>query len=253
MSLSLTDEKADPFELEMPQYTAQELLDALSEVLAEEPVRTSTEEARREVSLRTLHYYINIGLLPGPDRKGRSARYSRDHLNRLLLIKRLQDVHMPLGVIKQNLQKLTAVEVQEQLSTLPTPASEGGEGGAPGEAEPRPPPPSAPADPSAAPGSAADYIARVLATQGRVNAAVREKGEDVSSPSPPAPDVSLMNVSMSRPMAYEELDTGRQSWERIELAPGVELHVRQAESTAVRRKIDQLVAYAGRLFGRRSS
>ena len=55
--------------------------------------------ARADVSERTVRYYITLKLLPKPEGKGRWTRYTEDHLNRLILIRRLRDGHMPLSEI----------------------------------------------------------------------------------------------------------------------------------------------------------
>jgi DNA-binding transcriptional MerR regulator len=59
-------------------------------------------EQRTGVSRETVRFYIREGLLPEPERRGRtSARYDDSHVARLKAIKRLQDErHLPLGVIK---------------------------------------------------------------------------------------------------------------------------------------------------------
>jgi DNA-binding transcriptional MerR regulator len=59
-------------------------------------------EERTGVSRETVRFYIREGLLPEPERRGRtSARYDDGHVARLKAIRRLQDErHLPLAVIK---------------------------------------------------------------------------------------------------------------------------------------------------------
>jgi DNA-binding transcriptional MerR regulator len=59
-------------------------------------------EERTGVSRETVRFYLREGLLPEPERRGRtSARYDEGHVARLKAIKRLQDErHLPLAVIK---------------------------------------------------------------------------------------------------------------------------------------------------------
>ncbi len=59
-------------------------------------------EARTGVNRETVRFYIREGLLPEPERRGRtSARYGEPHVVQLRAIKRLQDErHLPLSVIK---------------------------------------------------------------------------------------------------------------------------------------------------------
>ena len=56
------------------------------------------------VSPRTVRYYIALGLLPSPGRLGPGTRYGRDHLDRLRLIKRLQEERLSLAEIRQRLE-----------------------------------------------------------------------------------------------------------------------------------------------------
>ena len=51
-------------------------------------------------SRRTLHFYVQRELLPPPDGRGRGARYTAEHLARLLQIKTLQEKGVPLEEIK---------------------------------------------------------------------------------------------------------------------------------------------------------
>lgn len=59
-------------------------------------------EARTGVNRETVRFYIREGLLPEPERRGRtSARYGEPHVVQLRAIKRLQEErHLPLAVIK---------------------------------------------------------------------------------------------------------------------------------------------------------
>lgn len=51
--------------------------------------------------IRTLRFYIQEGLLPGPDTRGKFARYSGKHLNTIELIQRMKNMRIPLQKIKQ--------------------------------------------------------------------------------------------------------------------------------------------------------
>jgi DNA-binding transcriptional MerR regulator len=65
-------------------------------------MRMKELESQTGVNRETVRYYIREGLLPEPDRKGKtSARYSETHVAKLKAIKRLQDErHLPLSVIR---------------------------------------------------------------------------------------------------------------------------------------------------------
>ena len=77
------------------------------------------------VSPRTVRYYVQRGLLPGPTFRGKDSSYGREHLVRLRAVKRLQDQFLPLDVIQEELAKRTLEQIErlasgkEQLSTVP--------------------------------------------------------------------------------------------------------------------------------------
>ena len=68
------------------------------------PLDLSALADRAGVSTRTVRYYIQQGLLPKPDARGPGAHYTEEHLDRLLLIKRLQKEHLPLAEIRKAIE-----------------------------------------------------------------------------------------------------------------------------------------------------
>lgn len=68
-----------------------------------------------KVSIRTLRYYIQEGLLPGPDTRGKFASYSHEHLARIKMIKRLKDKYLPLQEIKQLLDNMSEEDIHHML------------------------------------------------------------------------------------------------------------------------------------------
>jgi DNA-binding transcriptional MerR regulator len=107
---------------------------------------------RAGVTVRTVRYYIAEGLLPPPVGAGPHARYTRQHLDRLLLIARMKDAFMPLKEIRRHLKGMTDAEIREAAAAQVAP-----------EAAAAPAP--AMQMPAAAQDSAADYIGRVLREQ----------------------------------------------------------------------------------------
>ena len=53
------------------------------------------------VTKRTIHYYISKGLLLPPEGTGINSLYNDEHLERILLIKKLQAEYMPLNKIRE--------------------------------------------------------------------------------------------------------------------------------------------------------
>jgi DNA-binding transcriptional MerR regulator len=74
-----------------------------------------------DVSVRTVRYYIQQGLLPPPDRAGPGATYTPGHLDRLRLIRRLKDQHLPLAKIRRRLAGLSDDDIRTMLDgpTMP--------------------------------------------------------------------------------------------------------------------------------------
>jgi DNA-binding transcriptional MerR regulator len=147
--------------------------------------------AEAGVSPRTVRYYVQRGLLPPPTFRGPDTSYGREHLLRLKAIRRLQARYLPLDEIQRELAGLG----EEELERLAD-----GKHGGPGAREPEAGPdravPSAhpPPDPSA----------------GRVPV---PRPQPPRAPAPPAPPASPTPGAEGR------------AYRRIELLPGLELHL----------------------------
>jgi len=161
-----------------------------------------TLSALTGVSARTVHFYVQQGLLPPPEGAGRGSRYAAVHLDRLRLIRRLQEQHLPLAEIRRQVETLTDVELRRLSAEVPRPRAN----------------------------SAADYIRQVLA-----------KGAEGSRRStaarPPLPDPSP-------PLTLRGSEPERSQWERLVLAPDIELHIRRPLSRVMNRKLDKLIEHA---------
>ena len=64
---------------------------------------------------RTVHFYIQAGLLRPAGTPGPGARYDDGHLARLRLIRLLQKEHLPLAEIRKRLETLSDVEAENVL------------------------------------------------------------------------------------------------------------------------------------------
>lgn len=56
-----------------------------------------------DVAPRTIRYYVQRGLLPAPEFRGKDTTYGAEHLRRLRAIKRMQEARLPLEEIAAHL------------------------------------------------------------------------------------------------------------------------------------------------------
>jgi len=205
---------------------------------------TISELARRAgVSVRTIRYYIRIGLLPSPTTRGRYTIYSTEYLNRLKLIKRLKEAYLPLKEISFQMANLCDREIEELLEKYET-----GARGEPSHREPSPGSPGKPALDDAA--SASEYISRLLERQTSLK---RSRQPDMSAHSPPQPPRREPNTP--QPTGKGRSKTAESdrwaSWRRIHLSDGVELNIQEPASPDDAERIQQLIDLAKDLFNDR--
>lgn len=126
-------------------------------------------------SARTVRFYIVNGLLGGPTGSGPAARYPASNVDRLRIIRTLQDQGVQLSRIREVLEGRAAVDAlassRPAKGGLPSPSVE------------------------------------------------------------PAPVASTGEVATP----------GRSQWDRMELEPGVELHVRRPLGVAANRRVRRLI------------
>jgi DNA-binding transcriptional MerR regulator len=168
------------------------------------------------VTPRTVRFYLAQGLLPAVGQSGPGSKYDPDHLARLRLIRRLQAEHLPLAEIRRRLDDLDPGEIR----------------GLAGDPEPAPP-----SD------SALDYLRTVLATPAPARMRLTRRlvpavaAERSGTYAPPAAEAPPTSVPIER-----------SQWERIVLAPDVELHLRRPLSRAQNKQVDRLVTIARELL-----
>jgi DNA-binding transcriptional MerR regulator len=197
------------------------------------------------VTPRTVRYYLAQGLLPAVGQSGPGSKYGGAHLARLRVVRRLQAQHLPLAEIRRRLDGLDDDEIRDLA----------------GSREPAPPP-----------GSALDYLRSVLggSATGQAPAMARLAphipppmrmqaeltGLPVAAkPAPPSAPSAVAErldephgstpatapATSARPME-------RSQWERIVLAPDVELHIRRPLARAQNKQVDRLVTIARELL-----
>lgn len=174
------------------------------------------ELAGPEISGRTVHYYIQQGLLPHAGTAGPGAKYDRRHLVRLQLIKRLQREYLPLAEIRERMRTLTDAEVAQALAeSTPAPG--------PGMVEPG----------ATEPGTALDYVRQVLA-----------KGTDSRRVQP---DLAV-RLRQAQGTVRPPVGWDRSQWDRIALTPDFELHVRRPLTREGNRRLERLLEAAQRIL-----
>ena len=146
---------------------------------------------------RTLRYYLAEGLLsPAAEKQGTASVFGYVHLLQLLVVKKLQSEHLPIRKIKELVDGRTEREL-ERLLGLDTKAG--------------------------AKNEALSYLEKLLTRS--------------TSPAAPAHASAPRNQNFASPAALNRptpnMDTQRQSapssaasWSRVEIEPGLELHVR---------------------------
>lgn len=175
------------------------------------------------VTPRTIRYYTAEGLLPPPETRGKYARYGPEHLERLRMIARMKEEYLPLAEIRRRLESWGAMTI---APPEPRPGFSGP--GLGGES----------AGPAARPGATQPYP-----TAEGPRMAVRE-GQEPFRLTPATPQVGRVEFF---PDAQELIgqqgdEPGATRWQRIVIAPGVELHVREPMSEQRWRKIEGVIA-----------
>lgn len=151
---------------------------------------------RAGVTTRTVRYYVQQGVLPPPEGRGPGSHWTRGHLDRLRLIRRLQDEHLPLAEIRQQLDALDDAAVRQALRLAEQAA-----------------PPSS---------DALGYIRGLLGAQ---------------KARPSHPEITLPRSE--RPPGRRS--GRRETWERINLTPDIELHLRRPLSRKQNLLVERLL------------
>ena len=164
--------------------------------------------AEAEVTPRTVHFYIQAGLLRPAGMPGPGAKYDESHLTRLRLIKLLQKDHLPLAEIRKRLESLNDEEAETVLGEYDSQRATSRT-------------------------SAVDYIRSVLAGGRYQNLPSSANAAEMTKPA------GLLPLRRS---------IDRSQWDRITLATDIELHVRRPLSREQNRQLERLILYARELF-----
>ena len=176
------------------------------------------------ISLRTIRYYQQEGLLPEPENRGKFAYYNNDHLDRLKLIQELKKNYLPLKEIREQLNSLTSVQVKTLLESHKADKLRQVSFG------------DTPKGKTTRPGSdtAQEYISRLLQTKPGFDDQELEKFQSTPYKKPE----TLRYVA----------GTPTESWQRIILAPGIEIQVKEPLSPQDRKRLEELIKIAKSLL-----
>ncbi|HNR02719.1 MAG TPA: MerR family transcriptional regulator [Anaerolineaceae bacterium] len=174
-----------------------------------------------DVSRRTIRYYIQEGLLPQPKIRGKYAEFTETYIHRLRLIKVLKDAYLPLNRIRDVLNALKdeqVVPLLEEFERDPVSALSGL------QALPVFDQSQSAAENVSGPASesALDYINNLRMHRKKINES-----------NPP----SIVNFQR----AYAPAQPVTVEWQRIKLAHGLELHVRQPVRPHIQQLVDQVI------------
>jgi DNA-binding transcriptional MerR regulator len=161
-----------------------------------------------ETSVRTIRYYISQGLLPKPQGRGRTANYTREHLQRLLIIRRLITQRVPLQEIRIQMEALSAQELEGLLANTRIRQAE-------------------------------EETARALSPREYVSVLLARARQERQSPQ----EDSLANepLLVNQPMhSMESASETLGPWKRYELAAGIELHISKSAERREREFIRRL-------------
>ena len=194
------------------------------------------------VTVRTVRYYIGEGLLPPPTGHGAAARYTEDHLDRLLVIGAMKERYLPLREIRRSLDAMSARDISETAGLIrqQAEATDGDTGEQLDDAVASSPmlqaPPPEPERRLGAklmmepPSSAADYIADVLDRDHRQGRQGRPRQGRAIRIRPPTPEPDAI------------------AWRRVPITAGAELLIEEETYTRRREQIESLVAWAQRIL-----
>jgi len=185
------------------------------------------------MSPRTVRLYVKQGMLPAPVFRGWATTYSEECLVRLRAIRRLRkEERLGLDEVRRRVAKSSLAELAALAGEPPRPpapasapavapaSAPAGAAPPPGAAPPAgaPPPPGAPTSASAPPAEVAPV---------------------------PAPDESSPATFAASTPASDAVPAGGIPWERFDLLPGLELHLRSDAAPIIRRIAAEIRAHYG--------
>ncbi|MCJ7696356.1 MAG: MerR family transcriptional regulator [Anaerolineaceae bacterium] len=187
------------------------------------------------LSIRTLRFYIQEGLLPGPDTRGKYASYSRQHIEQLELIQRLKARYLPLQHIRQLLENMSPADINKMLQLQESVSPSNEEKIIEKLDDPQ----------SAIAGARAlDYIKSLEQSH-----EIIQEMQPSYSPQPVRKNQKTKRNTTSVESKKKIVQATREeSWHRIKLTKGVELHIRSSREKENKEEINTLIEFARNLF-----
>ncbi len=180
---------------------------------------------RADTTVRTIRYYTSEGLLPQPETDGKYAYYDENHLRRLKLILQMKEAYLPLKEIRQIMLSLSDEEVKQRLMEKNKSVRLEEEDNA------------IPQFKKSKQSDALNYISNLMETQ------TKYRSNTFQSRKPPQFD-QVDDLQIPLPISTDDVE----NWQRIILAPGVEMHLRLPTDSDTNHRIQQLISYAKKIF-----
>lgn len=169
-----------------------ELAGEVAKILAESGLAQERGTVSEVPDERTIRYYLTEGLLsPADDKQGTASIFSYRHLLQLLVVKKLQSEHLPIRKIRDLVDGRTERELERLL---------GAEGTTAGKND------------------ALIYLEKLLMKPAASSAPAPQALRQASS------IASLASPTSATPPSAQ-MGVGSGTWSRVELEPGLELHV----------------------------
>jgi DNA-binding transcriptional MerR regulator len=177
-----------------------ELASAATAILAESAPVQERGTVSEYPDERTIRYYLSEGLLtPSDEKHGTASVFGYLQLLQLLVVKRLQAEHLPIRKIRELVEGRKAEDLERLLR--------GRDEGSNTRAE------------------ALNYLDSLL-TGPRPLASASPMSPQQHPLPPPALRTRAMPAQMAGSIGSSSLDPQARTWERVQIEPGLELHIR---------------------------
>jgi len=216
----------------------RELADAAERILRELQPEQTKGTVSDYPNERTIRFYLSEGLLPAPtEKRGQSSLFRYRHLITLLVIKKLQSKGLPINVIKSTIAGRNIDELERILGERVMVFTDRNDLDAAIASSPK--------DESEEiivvndPKARADYLAFAAKEKNEAQEYLEELLLDTPNTNTDAESAQVLSLAASRYSSDKDLrpeglrvppktTSNVRTWDRIEIAPGLELHLAEA-------------------------